>query len=379
MEECLPPPPASTPGGTALRMFWCNQQSQMTEAVRAGVVFGAGLDKVVEHKAAMPPFNHREGTPPLPRDLVCYNVPVYGSKMKNAVMALFTPPVRELAAELELPLPVYGLDHFVVGKTKKIVAIVDAAKARADCQSGENQAATARLEAFCAAFSALTDESVDGPEAWGTFVQQHVVESAKGNWLDRLEFGSVLQLFGFSDDVAAALRALPVEVTDKKTGEKAMSDLTKESLRWLPKALAAYGPMGCFGDIVNLAFAALGKDPAEPCTEAGTIGVLQQFGAVLADPRKYAELWVPEYLIFDGESDDIMSLIVLEYMHKLAGTKLTSLFQLPVDDVFDPLAAKFAERTPWTGACRVYRDPDSGNGKAISGHFKLGLDVKTDD
>ena len=55
----------------------------MTEAVREAVAFGAESGSI-DHKAAMPPFNCREGAPPLPPNLMCYNVPVYGAKMKKA-------------------------------------------------------------------------------------------------------------------------------------------------------------------------------------------------------------------------------------------------------------------------------------------------------
>ena len=354
------------------RVFWCNQQSLMTEAVREAVAFGADIGST-DHKAAMPPFNCREGAPALPPDLVCYNVPVYGAKVKHAVMGLLTAPVRELSAALDLPLPEFGLDEFVVGKTKKLLRLVDAAKAQK--LAGENAAATARLEGFCNAFGALTGDSIRGPAEWDAFVRSHVTSAAQGDWIDKPELRSVLQLFGFDAAAAAALRAVAVEGVDKETGQKVATDVEHTSLRWLPKALTAYGPIGCFGDIVNLAYAALGVDSTAPFTEEGTVATLKEFGAILVDPAKYSEIWVPTHLVMDGESDDIMTLAVLEFMHKSAGTQLSVLFQLPNDPAFDGLARRFSGCSKWTGKCRVYRDPESANGKAISNHFKLGLSM----
>ena len=143
------------------------------------------------------------------------------------------------------------------------------------------------------------------------------------------------------------------------------------SLRWLSKALNAYGPKGCFGDVVNLVFAALCRDPKEKVSESTTVATLEEFGDRLSE-GDVEGLWVPTHLVHDAESDDIMALCVLEHLHRLkrrssGESALSILCQLPTNQSLDILAVRFMA---WSH-CKVYRDPDAANTEAIRGHFGL--------
>jgi hypothetical protein len=72
---------------TEARVFWCNHQTTAAAQARRLVCFG--LPSTAEHRAAMPPFN-RGGpdAPPVPPEIRCYDVPVYGVKIREAGMCM---------------------------------------------------------------------------------------------------------------------------------------------------------------------------------------------------------------------------------------------------------------------------------------------------
>eukprot|EP00035_Acanthoeca_spectabilis_P028313 m.470056 g.470056 ORF g.470056 m.470056 type:complete len:371 (+) comp29361_c0_seq1:179-1291(+) len=340
------------------RVYWSNQQTGLTAQIREAV--GFALPGEVEHRAAMPPFNHRPGTPALPPSLVCYNVPVYGLKIREAAMALFTPSITRLAVELGLPLPERKLDPFLQKQSHKIREVCAAARERADCQDGRNAEALRRLDDFVAAFETVDPRSITSNAQWDAFVRGFIEGDV--NWLDNLAVHRVLRVFGFDDATSSVLCATVVDGAPLAGG----------SLKWLSRALSAYGPAGCFGDLVNLAYAMLGMNPAPQSapTEDDTVAVLNRFGSVLnADPNvpDSNALWIPTHLVHDAESDDIMTLVLLEHFHRRRSTELQVLVQLPPEPEFDGLTAKFTARPNW----RAYRDPDSENAPAIRSHFGI--------
>jgi hypothetical protein len=304
--------------------------------------------------------------------------------------------LRRLGTDLKLPTPQRRFDPFLQTKVPRLQMIVTAASAALAKRghNGGNPAAVDRLDKFVRAFQALDPATVwdDDGVAWDAFVRQFVgtprppSDGAAGagttghaarakrarvdrnlDWKSMLSLDCVLQLFGFTDDEAAAVRATPCEGT---TVERAV-------LRWLPRALAAHGFAGCFGDVVNLAYAMLGADPPSgPQTENHTVDIIKRFSKVLQngardkprEPLKAAAastLWIPTHLVHDGESDDIMTLLVLEHLHRRQGSRLRVLMQLPAHRDFDKLVARFDSPPHWT----VFRDPDALNGEAIKSHF----------
>ena len=119
------------------KIFWCNQQTEATQQLREVIRFAL---PDAEHKAAMPPFNCREGSPPLPSYLLCYDVPCYGISMRETVMEqIITPEIMGIATELQLPVPQFEFDTFLQTKTDKIRLLLEAAKTRQDCNVAGSQ------------------------------------------------------------------------------------------------------------------------------------------------------------------------------------------------------------------------------------------------
>jgi len=220
------------------------------------------------------------------------------------------------------------------------------------------------LEDFIISFEALDSSSMNGLDKWEAFIRRFIKIGRDENWRHSLHFDTILSLFGFEASTSKALQDSPHEG----------KNLTQTSLRWLSKAMGAYGPKGCFGDIVNLAYATLKIEPQEGAkhSEAEIVQVLLRLGKVLRGDMEEEEmaeaLWLPTHLVHDAESDDIMVLLVLDCMHRRAGTRLQVLTQLPSESSIDQVAHHFEARIPH---CSIYRDPHSGNGSAIKSHFGI--------
>ena len=302
-------------------------------------------------------------------NLQLLNVPVYGLAMREIVMGILEDDnIRQVALDHRLPLPTRVLDTWLQKKVHKITPLVSAAR-----ETGHD---ARRLEQFITAFSELDAASIDTPEAWDQFVHQFITIRPGDDWRELLHFDHVLSLFGFDVAAAAALRSVTVseEAAGEQRGTGNQQTLEQTSLRWLSKFLCAYGPKGCFGDVVNLAFAVLSV-ASEGHTEASTCDVLKRFGMLLRRASyegrtAFDGLWIPTHLVHDAESDDIMTLAILQYMHEVSGTELQVLVQLPSEPTFDPLAEKFTTG-PGASNCQVYRDAQSRNGAAIASHFEL--------
>ena len=371
------PAATATPGA---RLFVCGQQTKALNAQlsvllalppagptrkQAAGAASHGRRRQCDHvtvKAAMPPFNRREGMRLLP-GTVEFDAPVFGPAIADALVALFDAPgMAALAAELGVLVPRRRLDPFVQGKAAKVQALVEAARARTDCRSGANAAAVGALAGFLAAFERLAPASVTTVGEWRAFCGAHCPEG----WETHLHYDNVLPFcFGFEPATAKALRAHAYAGTD----------LEAYSLRWLVKALNGYAPEGCIGDVVNLAFAM--QHPAPP---AALSNIDHSEGAVVAALADLKEaigakgftgkgLWIPTHLCHDGESDDTLSWLLLEHVRrKLGAAPLHVLAQLPTDKRLDGAAAHFARK-----GCAVFRDGDSRNAEAALknlGHLK---------
>ena len=149
--------------------------------------------------------------------------------------------------------------------------------------------------------------------------------------------------------------------TDKKSGAVEVKDLETFSVRWLAKALGAYGPEGCLGDAVNLALAMKHATPHPDQSEATIVSTLDELKLKLDAGGANHFSWVPTHLQHDAESDDTLSWLLLERVRRLIGAEpLRVLVQLPVDARLDAAAAHFAAK-----GCTVFRDPDSRNADAV--------------
>eukprot|EP00756_Hemistasia_phaeocysticola_P053754 Hpha_TRINITY_DN29708_c0_g1::TRINITY_DN29708_c0_g1_i1::g.2533::m.2533 len=124
------------------RVFMCCQQTAKFQKALGRFV---GLRRISRIVAAMPPFNRVEGVSLHPHTEEL-NIPVFGPSISNATVALFDhADIRSRAATLGLRIPTYQFDTFVIGKLGKVRILVEAARARSDCHSGQNKQAVERL------------------------------------------------------------------------------------------------------------------------------------------------------------------------------------------------------------------------------------------
>ncbi|CAK0792300.1 unnamed protein product, partial [Prorocentrum cordatum] len=165
------------------------------------------------------------------------------------------------------------------------------------------------------------------------------------------------------EEAAAKLRKMCYVWPD---GEKVSFE--QHSLRWLSKAFAAYGPPGPVTDIVNLAFGMMSNDTPRTAgtTEGTVVDMVLKLGQKIMS-RDFRDLWIPTHFAMDAETDDSLCWLLLEYIHRVRGSKLNLMIQLPTDPVVDGLATDFAK----AGIGKILRDPDSANANAIKKYWAL--------
>jgi hypothetical protein len=112
------------------------------------------------------------------------------------------------------------------------------------------------------------------------------------NWERKLEFPYLLQLFGFSDEEALAVRQM------KHTNNETMEVYV---LGWLSKSLCGYNISGCIVDAVNIIVA------INDSINESTVDTIAAFAKAL-DENKLS--WIPTTIIHDGELDDILAIII---------------------------------------------------------------------
>mmetsp|Transcript_5907 Transcript_5907/g.15843 ORF Transcript_5907/g.15843 Transcript_5907/m.15843 type:complete len:237 (+) Transcript_5907:2-712(+) len=232
--------------------------------------------------------------------------------------------------------------------------------AREEPDLAESQgAALDKLERFAKDFEALSPESVPDLAAWDAFLARHVEQG----WEQKLHFDTILSNFGFEEEAAAKLRKMCYVWPD---GEKVSFE--QHSLRWLSKAFAAYGPPGPVTDIVNLAFGMMSNDTPRTAgtTEGTVVDMVLKLGQKIMS-RDFRDLWIPTHFAMDAETDDSLCWLLLEYIHRVRGSKLNLMIQLPTDPVVDGLATDFAK----AGIGKILRDPDSANANAIKKYWAL--------
>jgi hypothetical protein len=305
-------------------------------------------------KASTPPFNVREAlnAPQFASDQINYNVAVFGVKMPLLVQSLFEhPEVARVGVDKSIPVADYAMDTFIQNKMPKALDLV-AAAAELSLDS-KDTAALAKYKEFCEEFQNLDGGSMN-PDAWQNFISKH----NPIGWEDNLRFDEVLvKNFGFSVEVSDQLRCMTKQVEDQ--GVITHVTYEQHSLRWLTKAYKAYGPVGCQTDVINLSFAMMCVEPPKEADEAQALEVFQKFKDKLC-AKDLSGLWIPTHLIHDGEIDDALTWLILEYVHGLQGTKLEVVIQMPDDPSSDTVCA-FLESHPTKP--HTFRDKDSGNAK----------------
>jgi len=307
-------------------------------------------------KTSTPPFNVRDAlkitAPRFASDQIDYNVAVFGVKMPALVHSTFEhPEISRVGVEKRIPISEYAMDTFIQKKMPKALDLVAVAQ-EMNLDSGDKAALT-KYKAFCEEFQSL-DGGKMNLEAWKQFISKH----NPNGWEDNLAFDDVLvKNFGFSKDTSDKLRTMTKQVEEK--GEMTEVSYEQHSLRWLTKAYKAYGPVGCQTDVINLAFAMMRVEPPKEADESQALEVFQKFKDKLVK-KDLEDLWIPTHLIHDGEIDDALTWLVLEYVHSLQGTKLEVIIQMPQDDSSEQVCT-FMESHPTKP--RTFKDPDSGNAK----------------
>jgi len=293
-------------------------------------------------------------------------VPVFGRKIPGAIIQLFEgAEIRELAKELAVKIPQYSLQSFVQGKMWKVKELIKVARGREDCRVPPNSEAVEQLARFVGDFERLKPADVPTLAAWNTFVN----ERASEGWEDRLHFDHLLSNFGFDDTVAERLRHQIYVATDSKTGETEEVTLEQFSFRWLSKAFTGYNVQGCLTDVTNLVFCMARKGQPEEVDESQVAEVITMTGEKIV-AGNFADLWIPTHFVQDAETDDLLSWLVLEHVHKKLKTELQVLVQLPADEDFDCIQAFLKELQYTKGRVQVFRDYESRNQAALRDVFK---------
>lgn len=312
-----------------------------------------------------PPFNLPElpeGSESFPKEYRQLNVPCYGGIL-DEIMELFKDSdFLRCAREMRVKIPEYKIDSFLKGKMEIVREMVEAAKARSDCNDQNTQAAE-RLKAFADAFECINDADFQNLNDWNRFMNDHV----GADWRMKLSFEKVLSNFGFDDEFASALRQQTTEERDDKLGTTQTVTWEYQGLRWVSKAMTGFKPAGCLTDVVNLVFAMKRYNPSDVeagITESKIIEVIKEFRSEVNDPTK---LWVPTHLIVDCESDDMLAWCLVKSIHERTKTQPSVIAQLPTDEEANSIA-QHLEHDP---RCKILRDPESRNMKALSQYWSF--------
>jgi len=324
-------------------------------------------------KASLPPFNVRSlgdklqlRTAAAPTGVL--NVPVFGFQIPQAIMGLFNQEsIVELAKELRVSIPQYSLQKLIQSKMWKVMELVSVARDREDCSTPPNSEAVDKLEYFVAAFTKLKPESVPDQKAWKGFVESHV----QPGWEDKLHFDQLLSNFGFTDMVANSLRNHTyVDMSNMSNGGGEEVSLEQFSFRWLSKAFAAYSVRGCLTDVANLVYSMAKREQPKPgVKESEVAAVIREVGEKILSGN-FTDLWIPTHFAQDAETDDMLSWLLLEHVHKKLRTELQVLVQLPDQQDFDCLGDYLSNLTMTKGRLKIFRDSESKNQMALCDVFK---------
>lgn len=319
-----------------------------------------------EVRASSPPFNKGlEGA-----ELAHYNVPAFGAAIPRAA--------AELSRAVGVPYP-EGIDGFVLTKVDDIEMLAQG------CDLVGAPAPAAHLRAFVAAVKALDVIQIRSAGDWHQFV---CAQGVPEDWILRLHFDHVTQLFGVTDAQLAELRALRVAKEAGPDGAKLnrlvdamyegpgeLKALQDHSMSWLSKVLCLWRVNGCPTDIVNAVFAMSGPPPEAPPTEAEILAKINAMRELVA--LKAAPWWVPGIVIHDAERDDRGTAALVAHVRAYMGVPPARVcVQLPpVESEVDLGKGKIvradfsalAEELRREGA-EVFHDPDSRNAKALYQH-----------
>eukprot|EP00966_Prymnesium_polylepis_P167095 3862595-Prymnesium_polylepis.2 len=182
--------------------------------------------------------------------------------------------------------------------------------------------------------------------------------------MEKLEFSLLLSNFGFSAETAKQIQKTKID--DKKDdGTVGKVELEQYSLRWLSKAFAGYNVLGCLTDVANLLFAMKGPPPKKTPTEKEVVDTVREVCNKVKN-EEFNDLWIPDHMVHDAETDDILAWLLLKHVHRRQETndRFRVLVQLPTANVDFLWLEEVAKRIRELD-CEVYRDPSARNAKAI--------------
>ncbi len=166
--------------------------------------------------------------------------------------------------------------------------------------------ANEKITTFLKRFQQLDVNSIKSMKDWDAFLNTNDIPS---NWKLKVHKSQVLSLF-----------------------DEVNHNHNPNAIQWLSKIVCAYNVDGCLTDAVNLVFC------------------LNTFS------------WIPDILIIDCETDDLLCVIMLTFLNP----NIKIIAQLPTDQIFDKLAKEY-ESFNW----QIIRDPASKNAEALKFLNKL--------
>jgi hypothetical protein len=296
---------------------------------------------------------------------------VFGPEIMGAVVRL----VREMGKlgllnGFPCRIPDFALNNFVFSKLDKILVIAE--KAAEMGLKDVDQRIRAFVEAckrckYTSDYEKIPAEErgnfvcIDSIQAWQTFLKNANIAD---NWSDKLHFDTIGELFGISPADHAILSELG-NVNPGNSSEK----LREFGFRWLSKLVNLYACDVCVTDLVNLVMAYYGKESKERYEVAKYIN---DFADNLTNRDFIRGLVAFSKHVKDSEADDLLANRLINYVNNVkwvrdvACKSVETIVQLPVDAVFDKLAASYV-----ADGCTVFRDPDSQNATALKGTFRL--------
>lgn len=173
-----------------------------------------------------------------------------------------------------------------------------------------------RIIEFLTKFEALDITTIRCFDDWNEWIiKENKIDK---NWSSKLHIDNILTLF-----------------------EIETNEISITNLKWLSRIVSAYGLIGCLTDIINLKYA---------------------LNITNFDFEDQKNIWIPDLLIHDGETDDLLCVVLLKYLNP----NLKIIMQLPIDKIFDIIEIKFNSQG-WT----ILRDPESKNQEQLIQLYNL--------
>lgn len=298
-------------------------------------------------------------------DIKTVDIPAYGIHINEALENLFnTKELAKYVAEYDLPFAVtVERDLFFLSKLDKLKFVLDVVYI--------NGGVTIKLEKFIKYLEVLNDNiKLNKPLPTKAEYYKFLDELFETEWKDRLHFNKVLLNFGVTEEINTQLFS--------QENEKICVDF-KASVAWISKALTMFKfGGGCIADIVNYIAAALhhtkkghingeifmDDSKNETALEKNITRMISNFTKALSKPDL---LWAPDIHFHDCETDDILTMILINFIRTKQGNPMVhACAQLPSDKK----AERIVERLGKLNSVCFY-DKDSENMRVLEKTYKL--------